>query len=295
MEKVCVICGDTFHIKPSHYNKNFCCSKECSKHYPMYKLVKRLENEINEPIGTYLKREYAENQRSFRWLAKELNINNRTIRKLLSQFGIEIRHGSEAVKTQWINNEERKAISRLSLKKVLEELPAHPKIISDQELMKRAYGTDFSFVKRIAPNAIKIKCKSCNTEYIKEPEYLLHTRSCFECNKNSKGEIEVKEFLDKYRLDYEQQVKFADCKNERPLPFDFGIFKDKKLIFLIEYDGKQHFNPEFNFGGSGVFESIRKNDVIKTTYCIKKGIPLLRINSKQNVQEVLENTLKIIH
>lgn len=37
-------------------------------------------------------------------------------------------------------------------------------------------------------------------------------------------------------------------------PFDCAIFKDNKLIYLIEYDGQQHFEAVDLFGGKGALQ-----------------------------------------
>lgn len=46
--------------------------------------------------------------RSFRWLCRHWEVNNRTVSKILKEFGVDIRHGGEAVATQWKNNPERR-------------------------------------------------------------------------------------------------------------------------------------------------------------------------------------------
>ena len=67
-----------------------------------------------------------------------------------------------------------------------------------------------------------------------------------------------------------------------PLPFDFALFKDNKLIGLCEYQGEQHYEP-VDFANKGIewaekqFERNQISDNIKRTYCKDKDIRLLEI------------------
>lgn len=119
---------------------------------------------------------------------------------------------------------------------------------------------------------------------------------CKNCNKSmSKGEQLIKEFLDKNNIIYNMQYKFSDCKNYKPLPFDFAILnKDTTIKLLIEYDGIQHFEPRY-FGSKNQekvmknSDNIKKNDYIKNNYCKHNNIYLLRISYKQqrNINNIL--------
>ena len=100
---------------------------------------------------------------------------------------------------------------------------------------------------------------------------------CPSC-KNTKYERFVEEVLIKNKIDYEFQFKFDDCRDKRPLPFDFYL-KDRNI--LIEADGQYHFYP-VNFSGNDEtaqrkFEECQKHDKIKNEYCAKNNITLIRI------------------
>ncbi|MBS0645452.1 MAG: hypothetical protein JSR97_02515 [Verrucomicrobia bacterium] len=74
-------------------------------------------------------------------------------------------------------------------------------------------------------------------------------------------------------LDFETEKTFPDCRNKKPLPFDFYL---PHCNTLIELDGSQHSTgDESNLYFS---HSIKINDEIKNKYAIQKGIRLLRIN-----------------
>lgn len=64
---------------------------------------------------------------------------------------------------------------------------------------------------------------------------------CPDCsNLESKGEHEVRTYLEKNGISFIPQYKFYDCRTTVPLPFDFYL---DKLNTMIEYDGAGHYQP----------------------------------------------------
>jgi rubredoxin len=96
---------------------------------------------------------------------------------------------------------------------------------------------------------------------------------CPICNQ-SKGERDIDSYLKKHKIEFIHNHPFADCRNKLPLPFDFYI---PSMNTCIEYDGIQHFEAVEHFGGEEEFKNVKKRDKIKTNYCKKKGIRLVRI------------------
>lgn len=69
----------------------------------------------------------------------------------------------------------------------------------------------------------------------------------------SRGEIKIAEILEMNNIVFKEEYEFPGLKspNGRPLRFDFAIFDDDgNLDFLIEYQGKQHYQAVSKFGGS---------------------------------------------
>lgn len=136
---------------------------------------------------------------------------------------------------------------------------------------------------------IKHRCKIDNYEWYAPPSYMLSGCKCPSCC-NSKGEFEVKSWLESKNIKYVTQKKFEDCKDKRCLPFDFYL-PDYNLC--IEYDGEQHYRP-VGFGCKdndlvdNRFELTKYHDAIKTEYCETKGIRLIRIPYFDNVKEKLD-------
>ena len=110
---------------------------------------------------------------------------------------------------------------------------------------------------------------------------------CPKC-KNSKGETVISNFLKHKNIFFLPQKKFDDCKLICPLPFDFYL-PDYNLC--IEYDGEQHFKPMIIWGGEKEYEKLQIRDNIKTEYCKKNGIKLLRIRYNDHKIEKLKEYL----
>lgn len=76
------------------------------------------------------------------------------------------------------------------------------------------------------------------------------------------------------------------------MPFDFAVFnkKNKKLLFLIEFDGPQHRKEKNSiYSKDSRFKIIQKHDNIKTQYCKDNNIPLLRIKTPN--EKTIENKI----
>ena len=133
---------------------------------------------------------------------------------------------------------------------------------------------------------IKLLCLNCNEIYeVSLHDFCISGSRC-KCNTMSKGEKYIKEILDENKIEYAQQYTFDDCKNIRKLPFDFAIFENNKLKCLIEYDGSQHYYKKFSRSNED-FENLKKRDLIKTNYCEKNKIKLIRIKyiRKRNIED----------
>ena len=119
----------------------------------------------------------------------------------------------------------------------------------------------------------------------------LKSRGCL----SSVAEFELSNFLTDENIVFDTQYKFDDCKYKRRLPFDFAIFhpENKKLLFLVELQGEQHyfpftFNSESDSKKKENFLHRKKLDELKEKYCSENNIPLLIIrytnfNTKEKI------------
>ena len=70
--------------------------------------------------------------------------------------------------------------------------------------------------------------------------------------RSSRGEIRIYEILKEANLTFKEEYIFHTLKspNGKPLRFDFAVFDDDGNIdFLIEYQGRQHYEASSKFGG----------------------------------------------
>lgn len=117
-----------------------------------------------------------------------------------------------------------------------------------------------------------------------------HTQSCG-CLIKSHGELLIENILNDLKIKYINQYKFKDCRNKKPLPFDFYI---PELNICIEFDGIQHFEPIDFFGGTESFIITKNNDKIKEEYCLKNDVKLLRIPYYLKNEEIKTNIINFI-
>jgi hypothetical protein len=124
----------------------------------------------------------------------------------------------------------------------------------------------------------RCKCGVCGNEFVALPARINngHITSCG-CASQSSGERYILSILNEMNVRYQEQFIFPDCKNKYALRFDFAIFDNDKLLYLIEYDGEQHFRPIDFWGGEEGFKQAKTRDEIKNQYCQSHHIPLLRI------------------
>lgn len=96
----------------------------------------------------------------------------------------------------------------------------------------------------------------------------------------SYGEIKIEEILRDNGLKFKMEYIFPDLRspNGKPLRFDFAVFDDDGNIdFLIEYQGKQHYEPSSKFGGKKGFYQQQFNDNKKRRFCALHGFTLIEI------------------
>lgn len=122
------------------------------------------------------------------------------------------------------------------------------------------------------------KCGICGNEFTALPAKINNgdITSCG-CSLQSSKERLIKNILDNFNIYFIPQYSFPDCKYKQQLKFDFCILYNSRILYLIEYDGKQHFEPIDLFGGDLGFIELQKRDNIKDKYCKSHNIPLLRI------------------
>ena len=96
----------------------------------------------------------------------------------------------------------------------------------------------------------------------------------------SRGEIKIEEILTEAGLNFKMEYIFPDLKSEngRPLRFDFVVFDDDNNIdFIIEYQGRQHYEASSKFGGKRGLYQQQHNDNKKRRFCALHDVTLIEI------------------
>jgi len=136
------------------------------------------------------------------------------------------------------------------------------------------------------PEPYKLARQHLRVECIKHglfsvtPNNLLRGHGCPVCAE-SFGEKKVARALENLRVPYTREKRFPDCRDKRPLRFDFWL---PSLNALVEFDGLQHHEPYELFGGETMFAVTQRRDRIKTSYARKNRIRLIRV--KYSVRDV---------
>lgn len=120
MKIKCDSCGIELNRKPSAVRENNYCSTKCCGIGKSAKDYERMTLLVGEDFKEWLSDEYTNKIRSTRQIALELYgtiKNSSSILGWMKKLGIERRVGSEAVKTQWIDNDERRKNTAIQMKK----------------------------------------------------------------------------------------------------------------------------------------------------------------------------------
>jgi hypothetical protein len=133
---------------------------------------------------------------------------------------------------------------------------------------------------------VKIICPKHGV-FEQKPNNHLSGQNCPIC-RNSKGELEIKKWLEKNNIIHIQQHKFDGCMFKRHLKFDFYI---PEYNMCIEYDGKQHYEIIEHWGGEESLFKIQMRDLIKDEYCRCNNIKLIRFKFSDDM-EMIYTTLK---
>ena len=150
------------------------------------------------------------------------------------------------------------------------------------------YKYDYSKVEYInSYTRVIIKCPE-HGDFEQTPKSHLNCKcGCQICNE-SRGEREIRIFLEKNNIPHEREKMFDGCVNKINLRYDFYL---NEYNTCIEFDGKQHFVPSEYFGGINKLETTQFCDNIKNEYCKNNKIRLLRIRYDENVEEKLNEFL----
>ncbi len=167
--------------------------------------------------------------------------------------------------------------------------------INKAQNIHRERGYDYSAVNyKNWIEKVAIGCPKHGIFY-QSPHNHLKGTTCPKCSE-SIGERAISLWLKDNNFEFKRQVKLSNCKLKRHLPFDFGVYQNLELLYLIEFNGIQHYRPMVGRWGISnekakqLFEQIKVRDVIKKNFCSSRNIPLLIIpySKIQSIEKYLE-------
>ena len=106
----CEVCGEEFYKKPFRIKKdvNHTCSMECLGKLRHLTKVRLIESKFDMPIKELLYDLYIVKKLPTRKVGEIIGLSKGKVSEWLKKYDIEVRYGSEAIETQWINNSERR-------------------------------------------------------------------------------------------------------------------------------------------------------------------------------------------
>jgi hypothetical protein len=158
-------------------------------------------------------------------------------------------------------------------------------------------------IKTVHDQINDFKCHKCDTSF--GQKWNLKKHRCG--HRGSLGEASVEDAILKYgfkpKVDFSREKTFDDLTSfkGKPLRYDFAINIDESRedYLLIEYDGRQHYEPVC-FGGMSKKKAKRshkqcvRHDRLKNIYADLLQYPLLRIKYDQidHIDELVEGFLE---
>jgi hypothetical protein len=155
-------------------------------------------------------------------------------------------------------------------------------------------GNEYTFYGRYenCDTKMKVKHNKCGHIYeVKPTNFINNGTRCPICSK-SKGEENIASILSAFNIKYKCEYEFCDLKGlkGKALRFDFAVFKDDIMEFLIEYDGEFHYKAMI---GEEHFKYQKEHDKRKDDYCKKHNIKLYRIPywERDNLEYIVKDIL----
>ncbi len=136
---------------------------------------------------------------------------------------------------------------------------------------------------------IPLICNACNTQWSPAiQDHINYKSGCPQC-KISKGEEECSKSLSLMGITFIREFCLPELPRKR---FDF-YFEYNKRKYLLEFDGRQHFEEVYYFHNTCSFKDRQDIDFLKTKVALELGYMVIRIDYTQinRVREHIEQAL----
>ena len=161
-----------------------------------------------------------------------------------------------------------------------------------QKRLEEKLGEEYTIIKEKYKGWSKkslVRHNLCGKIFTIAPRDLLYHSHCPCYTINSKGEQEIEKVLIDFNIEYEKQKRLEEIKKA---PYDFYLPQYK---MLIEFQGRQHYEPVAQFGGKKQFIIQQEIDNRKRQIAQKAGYELLEISYKDKslIKEILVQRLSL--
>lgn len=133
---------------------------------------------------------------------------------------------------------------------------------------------------------VKLICPK-HGEFLQTPNNHQRGNGCPNCN-SSKGEEQIKRFLESNHIPFIQQHTFPGLKDRRLLKCDFYLPNQN---MVVEFHGRQHYEAVNSFGGAKALIENQRRDQLKKDFLSANNIKFLEISYKDDLIEKLVECL----
>jgi hypothetical protein len=116
----------------------------------------------------------------------------------------------------------------------------------------------------------------------------LKSNGCTACNE-SQGERLTRLALEELGICFEQEKRFASCRDRKELPFDFWL---PDHATLIEFQGAQHAEAAERFGGVDALHGTKRRDAIKENWAKENNLPLIKLYKFSGIKSEILRALE---
>ena len=155
-------------------------------------------------------------------------------------------------------------------------------------------------IKTVHMKEKNFQCEICDKSFGDNGNLQRHIKTCTSKENISSGEYQVRETLRNMKVDFIHDATHDELTKccGKSLRFDFLIQKEGFNNIVIEFNGKQHYEP-VNFGGisqeeaDNQFKKQKKHDRLKRKFCEENNYKLLEIHYKDygRINEIVSDYL----
>jgi very-short-patch-repair endonuclease len=271
--KICVICsthGEWFTLTEQLFRGQGCFT--CGKN--LAGLKKRIsKDEFLERAAKVHNQKYLYDLTEFKGIRSKINIYCKIHDCWFSQFAYaHIEQSQDCPKCGFENQKSKRRMQ-------LEEFVNRANITHDY---KYDYSKAVQFDNQ--NSLITIICPKHGAKEVLVGNHLAGA-GCNDCNV-SRGEEAIKAYLKYLGLEFSSQHIFKGLKDVRNLRCDFYI---ESLNLVIEFNGRQHYEPVNAFGGEESLKEVQRRDKMKEDYFLKNKINFEVISFKDDIKVKLDH------